>query len=143
MHREIDVRWNEEIDSAELEKLWEELKAVADGQEISRDHDGQVVHLKREGSTIVLRYAYDEGRGEDVTVRFPAADGSIVMPSDEEEIVVDSVEAEVVSIEPADGVTIRSAATSAFIAISAPCGDVTSVAPGEAASSGPSVAASA
>jgi hypothetical protein len=72
MHRELDVHWNEEIDAAELQKLWEDLKAAPEGEEVIREHDEQVVKLKRQGETIVLDYAYESGRGENVTVRFPA-----------------------------------------------------------------------
>jgi hypothetical protein len=71
MHRELDVHFDEDIDSEDLKKIWEELKAANDGQTVKHEHGDDVATFKKEGDMIVLEC---QGRREDdhVTVRFPS-----------------------------------------------------------------------
>ncbi len=71
LHRELDVHWNEDIDSEDLKKLWEDLKAAKDGQEVVRKHGSDTQTFKREGETLLLECVGDDGKGEHVKVRIP------------------------------------------------------------------------
>ena len=71
LHRELDVNWNEDIDSEELKKLWEDLKAAKDGEEVVRDRDDQVERFKREGESILLDCEKKDGFKEHVKIRIP------------------------------------------------------------------------
>jgi len=71
LHRELDVHWNEDIDSDDLRKLWEDLKAAKDGQEVVHETDSQVESFKREGETILIETTTKDGFGEHVKVRIP------------------------------------------------------------------------
>ncbi|HKC24902.1 MAG TPA: hypothetical protein VKF32_09180 [Thermoanaerobaculia bacterium] len=71
LHRELDVHWNEDIDSEDLRKLWDDLKAANEGQEVVREKDNAVTKFKKEGESILLDCAKKDGFGEHVKVRIP------------------------------------------------------------------------
>src|SRR5262249_20013836 len=65
--------FDEDIDSEDLRKIWEELKAAAEGQTVTHEHGDNVATFKKEGDMIVLDCK--DKRGHDdahVTVRFPS-----------------------------------------------------------------------
>jgi hypothetical protein len=72
LHRELDVHWNEDIDSEDLKKLWEDIKVANQGQEVVREHDNEITRFRKEGDAILLDCTKKDGFGEHVKVRIPA-----------------------------------------------------------------------
>jgi hypothetical protein len=71
LHRELDVHWNEDIDSEDLKKLWEDLKAAKDGEVVVRTQGSDTQTFKKEGDSLLLDCVGDDGKGEHVKVRIP------------------------------------------------------------------------
>lgn len=73
LHRELDVHFDEQIESEDLRSIWEELKTKPEGEEVVREHGHDIARLKRDGSTILLEYSHkDDSDGEKVRIKIPA-----------------------------------------------------------------------
>lgn len=74
VRRELDFHFEESVDSEELRRLWEDLKAKPEGTDVVHQADGATFHLRREGDSVVVEVSEIHGhaRDETVTLRVPA-----------------------------------------------------------------------
>src|SRR5262245_2986420 len=73
IHRELELHFDEEIDTEELKGLLDDLKQATEGHEVTREHDDKVLHFRKDGASILLEVAEsaDTPQAERVRIRFP------------------------------------------------------------------------
>ncbi len=71
LHRELDLRFCDSVESDQLRSIWKELSEAPEGIEVVRKRDFDEIRLKREGSTVTVVQTKECCPDEVVTLRIP------------------------------------------------------------------------
>lgn len=71
VRRELDITFDDTVDSARLKEVWQELTDKPEGTDVIREGEGEDLTFRREGGFLSLNVQKKNGDPEEVTLRLP------------------------------------------------------------------------
>jgi hypothetical protein len=71
VRRELDLHFDHSVDASEIRTIVQELKDKPDGTDVARSHDGDEIHLRKDGDVATLEVRKPDHPEETVTLRLP------------------------------------------------------------------------
>ena len=71
VRRELDLHFDESVDAAEIRTIVQELKEKPDGTDVTREHEHETIHLRKDGDQVTMQVLKRDSPDETVTLRVP------------------------------------------------------------------------
>ena len=71
VRREMDLHFDRSVDASDIRTMVQELKDKPDGTDVVRDHDGDEVHVRKDGDVATLEVRKKDRPDELVTLKLP------------------------------------------------------------------------